>query len=210
MYHLYGMPKTRSLRVAWALEELGVEYCFQLVDLGSGGGQSAAFQALNPSGKVPVLKHAGLVLSESVAICTYLGDQHPQAGLVPRPGSADRGRYDQYCCFVISELEQPLWTLAKHKFALPKEKRVAAVLDVARWEFQRVAAVLEQHLAGRKYLVGDSFSMADLLTAQTLLWARTIDMLHGSSALDEYQQQVCSRPALERARKRESGGETDG
>ena len=207
MYHLYGMPQSRSTRVAWALEELEAEYCFHLVDLGKGAGQSAEFLAMNPFGKVPVLRHAELVLSESAAICTYLGDQQPQAGLVPRPGTAERGRYDQCCCFVISELEQPLWTLAKHKFALPKEKRVAEMIAVAVWEFQRVAAVLEKHLAGRKYLVGGGFTMADLLTAHSLIWARTCHIQHGIAALDEYEQRIGSRSALQRARVRERGGE---
>ena len=203
MYHIYGMPKTRSTRVVWALEELGVEYRFHLVDLAKGAGQSPEFLKLNPAGKVPVLTDGELVLTESAAICTYLGDRHPESELVPRPGSAERGQYDQWCCFVLSELEQPLWTIGKHKFALPKEQRVAEVLAVAPWEFQRAAAVLAKRLAGREYLVGASFSMVDILAAHTLRWAQAFKVAHDIEALDEYQQRISSRAAFANARARE-------
>ena len=204
MYHVYGMQKTRSTRVVWALEELGVEYQFHLVDLMKGVGQSAEFLKLNPYGKVPVLTDGDLVLTESAAICSYLGDQHPDSHLVPRPGTDERGQYDQWCFFAMAELEQPLWTIAKHKFALPAKKRVPEIIDVASWEFQRVAMVLSKHLEGCDYLVGDSFTMVDILVAHTLTWSRAFKIAHGIELLDQYQQRICARPAFGRARERET------
>ncbi|HEY5674092.1 MAG TPA: glutathione S-transferase family protein [Malonomonas sp.] len=204
MYHIYGMPRSRSTRVVWALEELGVDYQFHLVDLGKGEGQSPEFLKLNPSGKVPVLADGDLVLTESAAICTYLGDQHPQSELVPRPGTTERAEYDQWGYFVLTELEQPLWTIAKHKFALPKEKRVPAILEVAPWEFQRAAAVLAKRLEGRDYLLGNRFTMIDLLAAHTLVWARAFKVTHGFAGLDAYEQKICARAAFVRAREREN------
>lgn len=206
MYELYGMPHSRSDRVAWALEELGADYRFHLVDLQKGAGQSPEFLKLNPYGKIPVLIDGELVLTESAAICTYLGDMRPESDLVPRPGTAERGRYDQWCHFVMSELEQPLWTIGKHRFVFPEEKRVPAILDVAAWEFQRVAAVLAKHLNGREYLVGNSFSMADILAAHTLVWARAFKVPHGVDDLTEYEQRICARAAYARARERVSSG----
>lgn len=204
MYVLYGMPKTRTTRVVWALEELGVEYNYHLVDLTKGAGQQPEFLALNPSGKVPVLADGELVLTESAAICTYLGDKHPESELVPRPGTAERGKFEQWCHFVMSELEQPLWTVGKHKFVFPEEKRVPAIIEVARWEFGRAAQLLARGLQGREYLVGGSFSMADILAAHTLAWARGFKMPHGIELLDDYQQRICSRSAFSRAREREA------
>jgi len=204
LYQVYGMPRTRSTRVVWALEELGADYQLHLVDLTKGEGQSPEFLKLNPAGKVPVLTDGELVLTESAAICTYLGDRHPESGLVPRPGTAERAEYDQWGYFVLSELEQPLWTLGKHRFALPKERRVAAILDVAPWEFQRAAKVLATRLDQRNYLVGDSFSMVDILAAHTLLWARAFKVPHGFASLDAYEQRICAREAFARAREREN------
>ena len=199
MIKLYGMPKTRSTRITWALEEVGAEYQYISVNLVKGEGQSPEFLALNPAGKVPVLVDAELVLTESAAICTYLGDRFPETGLVPRPGTAERAQYDQWCFFVLTELEQPLWTIGKHKFALPEERRVPEIKETAIWEFSRAASILAKGLAGKEYLVGGRFTMADLLAAHTLTWARTARILHGIDALDDYRKQQLSRDAFGKA-----------
>ncbi len=207
MLKVYGMPRSRATRVVWALEELALEYRYHLVDLLKGEGQQPEFLALNSSGKIPVLVDDGLVLSESAAICTYLGDKYPQRELVPKPGTAERGHYDQWCYFVLTELEQPLWTMAKHKFVFPKEKRREEILPVAAWEFQRAAGLLAQGLAGQDYLVAERFTLADLLAAHTLIWARAFKVPHSSQLLDDYEQRISSRPAYERAKQREAGGD---
>lgn len=204
MYHLYGMPKTRATRVLWALEELEVDYQYHLVNLVKGEGQAPEFLRLNPSGKVPVLVDGDLVLSESAAICTYLGDMYPESRLVPQPGTGERGLYEQWCHFVMAELEQPLWTIGKHKFALPEEKRVPAVVPVAGWEFQRAAAVLAKGLEGKNYLVDGRFTMVDILAAHTLVWARAFKIPHDIAALDEYQARICARDAFSRVRQKEA------
>jgi len=199
MIKLYGMPKTRSTRITWALEELGAEYQFVPVNLVKGEGKTPEFLALNPAGKVPVLVDGDLVLTESAAICTYLGDRFPETGLVPRPGTVERARYDQWCFFVLTELEQPLWTIGKHKFALPEERRVPEIKETAVWEFKRAAAVFAKGLEGKKYLVGDHFTMADLLAVHTLTWARTARILHDFESVEEYRKQQLSRAAFSRA-----------
>ncbi len=203
MLELYGYPRSRSFRVLWALEESGLDYRYHPVDLLKGEGQTAEYLKLNPSGKVPLLVDGELALSESAAICTYLGDKHPESGLVPRPGTAERARYDQWCYFVLTELEQPLWTAGRHRFIYPDEKKVPAVVEIVPWEFGKAAAVLGKGLAGRDYLVGESFTMADILAAHTLNWARAFKVPHGIRALDDYQERICARAAFSRARERE-------
>jgi len=205
MLTLYGMPKTRSTRISWALEEVGAEYLYVPVDLGKGEGQTPEYLALNPAGKVPVLVDDDLVLSESAAICTYLGDKFPDTGLVPRPGTAERAHYDQWCFFVLTELEQPLWTISKHKFALPKERRVPGIKETSVWEFQRAAALLANGLEGKEYLVGERFTMADLLAAHTLSWARAFRIPQDIESLEEYRVKQFSRPALQVAKEKEKG-----
>ncbi len=197
---LYGYPMSRSTRALWALEEANALYDFVLVDLFKGEGRAPAFRAINPAGKVPVLVDDDLVLSESAAICTYVADQHPGMKLVPTVGCRNRARYNQWCFFAIGELEQPLWNLSKHQFALPEARRVPALLDTARWEFGVAVELLAQGLGPREFILGDQFSMADVLLAHTLDWATAVGLPLGSAAVEDYARRMLSRPALQRAR----------
>jgi len=206
MLEVYGMVHTRTIRLLWALEELGVEYEYHLVDLTKGEGQRPEYLRVNPAGKVPVLVDGELVLSESAAICAYLGDKFPESELVPRPGTVDRAKYDQWSYFVLTELEQPLWTAVKHRFVYPPEKRVPAILELVPWEFERAASILAKALEGCEYLIGNSFTMTDILAVHTLTWARAYKIPHGQPALDDYEQRICSRSAFTRARERAENG----
>jgi glutathione S-transferase len=202
---IYGMANSRSMRVVWALEEIGADYEYVKVDLFKGEGRSPSYLTLNPAGKVPVLVDDDFTLTESVAILNYLGDRFPASGLVPASGRLrERAEFQRWCCFVLSELEQPLWTIAKHRFALPQDKRVPAVLATAEWEFSVAARVLEGLLAGREYAVGGNFSAADILIAHTLSWARSARVALPEQVLGAYLDRMLARPALARAREREN------
>jgi glutathione S-transferase len=202
MITLYGFPNSRSLRVAWTLEELGLEYAYRHVDLARGEGQSEAFLARHPDGKVPVLEDGELMLFESAAICRYLAERYGEPGALMPAAIEERARVDQWLFFIIGELEQPLWTQAKHKFALPGEQRVPAVLPTAAWEFQRALAAVGRCFDGEGWLVGDRFTLADLLLAHTLTWAVKFKM-RLPPALAAYRERVLARPALARAVERE-------
>jgi glutathione S-transferase len=206
MMTLYGCPQTRSARPAWALEEAGAEYAYVVVDLMKGEGRTPDFRAINPGGKVPALVDEGLTLTESGAICTYIGDRFPESGLTPPPGTAERAKYHQWCFFVIGELEQPLWTIAKHRFALPADWRVPQIEPTAAKEFAVALGVFEQGLGENTYLLGDRFTAADILAALTLNWARKAQVLPESPRVTGYLERTLSRPALERARRREADG----
>jgi glutathione S-transferase len=118
------MANSRSMRVVWVLEEIGVEYDYVKVDLLKGEGRSPGYLAINPAGKVPVLVDGDFTLTESVAILNYLSEKFPASGLAPAFDQLQaRGEYHRWCSFVLSELEQPLWNIAKHRFALPRYKR---------------------------------------------------------------------------------------
>ena len=197
---LYGFPRSRSTRVLWALEECGLDYEYVHVDFASGAGRQPPFIDINPYGKVPALVHEDGVLTESAAIVSFLGKKVPEAGFVPEEGTRARALYDQWCFFVIGELEQPLWTLGKHRFALPKKWRVPEIKETALWEFKNAAKVLAKGLDGRDFLVGDQFSFADLMVAHTLSWARSFKVPFPDESLDAYADRILSRPALERAR----------
>jgi len=203
MLELYGFPKSRATRALWALEEAGAEYHYIKVDLGSGEGRREPFLTLNPGGKVPVLVDGDLVLTESLAICTYIGDQYPHKALTPACGSQARAIYNKWCSFVISELEQPLWTIARHSFIYPESLRVPAIKGTARHEFATAIAVLGKMFPAGEFLLGEQFSMADILLAHTLNWAVTAGMSIDDTHLQDYTDRLSQREALTRARQQE-------
>ncbi len=206
MIKIYGTPHTRSSRVLWALEEAGAEYEFIHIELGNGEGRQKPYLDLNPTGKVPTLVHDDLVLTESAAICTYVGDLFPDSKLTPSFKSPDRALYNQWCFFAMTELEQPLWSMAKHRFALPKEFRLREMLITANYEFEKILDIFSQRLGDREFLVADQFTCADLIVTSILNWAkrggkRSIPLHHEN--IEKYLERMLSREAFLRVRKRE-------
>ncbi|AJY48842.1 glutathione S-transferase family protein [Halomonas sp. KO116] len=201
MITLYSFPQSRSLRVAWTLEELGLEYQCQHVALDKGEGQTAAHLARHPDGKVPVIEDGDVHLFESAPICRYLAETYGDGTLLPSDPAA-RAQVDQWLSFIVTEIEQPLWNQAKHKFALPADKRVPAILPVCAWEFQRAVGALERRYNGQKYLVGNTFTLADLFLTHTLSWAAS--MKHRlPEPLFAYRERHIKRPAMAKAVARE-------
>jgi glutathione S-transferase len=204
---LYGFPNTRSMRALWTLEEIGASYNYVHVDLHKGEARRTPFLEINPGGKVPALIDGDLILTESAAICIYLADKFPAAHLIPT-AARDRAHFMQACFFALTELEQPLWTLAKHTFALPEKHRVPAIMDTCRWEFSRAVNVLAARLGEREFIVGDSFSVADILLANTLSWAYSGSFTIEQPAVTAYAQRLLARPALQRAIDKERAAQT--
>ena len=203
MITIYGYPRSRSGRATWMMEELGQDYTFTLVDLHKGGGNAAEFLAINPAGKVPALQDDDVVITESGAIVTYLGDKFGNRELVPEPGTPLRGKYEQWCYFATTELEQPLWTMGKHKFAIPEEHRVKEIFPTAGWEFQKALDIFSRGLGDNPYILGDHFSAADILLTHTLFWGLMFEQPVNQDNLKAYLDRISTRPALQRMRERE-------
>jgi glutathione S-transferase len=193
MMKLYGAPPTRALRVIWLLNELGLEYEMLPVDLLQGENEQQDFLTLNPAGKVPVLVDGGLVLTESAAIQLYLADKNPQAGFIPE-AVADRAQMYRWIFFLVTEIEQPLWRIARHSFVYPEEKRLPQDVSLARQECVEMVAVLERHMEKREFMVGDRLSVADFNAAYILDWANEEKMLDGAPRLREYLRSMYARP----------------
>lgn len=208
MITLYGKSPSRSNRAQWALEELELPYNFYEIDFAAGESRSEYFLKLNPAGKIPVLvddavKEGGeLVLTESGAICTYLGDKVPASGLTPVPGTNSRAKYDQWMIFVQSELEQPMWTKAKHKFALPKAQRISGLENTAKWEFERAAGLLSLGLGDREFMIDDRFTMVDIMVSHTLGWAKVANFDLEQQNLVDYLRRNMARPAMQRMKEK--------
>lgn len=193
--HLYEYGPTRSARCRWMLQELGVPFESHEVDLPRGEHRGEAYLRVNPMGRVPALVWGEVTLFESAAICLFLGDRFPESGLLPPAGSAARGVHDQWVLFVMTELDQPLWRIRRHTLLYPPKRRVPADVPVAREDFCQAARVLEGALGEREYLVGDGFTVADILAAHTLQWATWYDLLEGFPALRAYAARHLGRAA---------------
>jgi len=137
------------------------------------------------------------VLTESAAIANYIShlssDKH-----VPTDPQL-RAKYDQLSFFVLAELEQPLWTKGKHRFALPKEQRVSEVLDTTVWEFNKALKALDTLVDSDAFAVGNSFTFADILLAHTLNWADQAKFEVPPEYL-AYRDRQYQREAVRRAR----------
>jgi glutathione S-transferase len=192
MMKLYGTPPTRALRVIWLLNELGLEYEMLPVDILQGENKQQDFLTLNPAGKVPVLVDGSLVVTESAAIQLYLADKNPQAGFIPE-AVEDRAQMYRWIFFLVTEIEQPLWRIARHTFLYPEEKRLPQDVDLARQECVEMVAVLERHMEKREFMVGDRLSVADFNAAYTLDWANEEKMLDGTPRLREYLKSMYAR-----------------
>lgn len=197
---LYGYRNGRTLRALWTLEEVGATYEYIEVDVMRGQGREPWFLKINPGGKVPVLDDGGTIITESAAICMHLAEQFPESRLLPPASAVGRTECYKWTSFILTELDAPLWTIAKHRFGLPEERRVPAVIDTAIWEFEVAVKILAIGLGHRPYLVGDSFTVADILTGHVLLWAKSARLEIGSDRLVSYLDALMTRDAFGRAR----------
>ncbi|MGR3434522.1 MAG: glutathione S-transferase family protein [Shimia sp.] len=195
-YTLIGHLRSRAMRVAWTLEELGQPYAVEPV-----APRSPEAAALHPEGKIPLLRDGDVLLGDSVAIMTYLADKH--ASLTFAPGTADRARQDAAVLFVLEEMDAVLWAAAQHSFALPEEHRVAAVKPTLKWQFQRALDRLEARLGDGPYLMGDTFTIADILAAHCLIWAVGAQFPTGSDALAAWGKGLRRRDGFLAARDRQ-------
>jgi glutathione S-transferase len=202
---LYGMGVSRSFRALWAAQEAEVELDYIIVKFGSdleNGTQSTEYKQLNHQGKVPTLVDGDLVLTESAAILNYLANKAVNQNIIPRDGSSDRAKYDQMCYFIVTELEQPLWSKGKHKFALPEEYRVPELIDkTLAFEFAKAQSTLLGLKSESEFAVGNQFTMADVLLTQTLNWAERFEFDIDESLI-AYKNQMMQRPAFGSAMKR--------
>jgi len=194
MYVVIGSRGTRAFRVLWMLEELGQPY-----EHIPARPQSEEARAHNPSGKVPCLRVGDDLLTDSVAIVTWLADRHGQ--LTHPAGTLDRARQDALTHLILDELEALLWTAARHSFVLPEERRVPAVKDALKWEYGRNIAGVERALAG-PFLMGETMTVPDILLTHCLRWAEAAKFPAPGARLADYRARMEARPAFARAAER--------
>ena len=192
MYTLVGSPKTRAFRVLWMLEELGVEYKVEGV-----GPRSPEVMALNPSGKLPVLKDDDEIVIDSTAIIQYLADKHNQFTFAA--GTIERAKQDSFTCFALDDLDGILWIAAKHSFIFPEEMRASGVKSAAKIDFANSLETLEKRLGDNEYIMGDTFTVPDIIITHCYGWATNAKFDWPDGKVKDYVERVRLRPAFVRA-----------
>jgi len=197
---LYGSGQSRSFRCLWALSEAQIDCDFIGLNLGSSGANGAKspeYLAINSQGKTPSLVHDGFVLNESAAILNYI-DALAEQSFIPSEPKA-RAKYDELTYFILAELEQPLWSNSKHRFAIPEEHRIPAMLETAKWEFQKALKALAKSVTIDEYVLGSEFTFADILLAHTFHWAQRSKFDVPTEYLD-YRDRLYARSAVTAAK----------
>jgi glutathione S-transferase len=188
MYKVIGNTNTRTLRVLWAMNEIGLEYEHVQVSA-----QSVDAKKFNISGKVPTLEVNGINIADSTAIVTYLADKYNQLTFLA--GTIERAQQDSFTQFILDELDSILWTAARHSFVLPKEMRVSKLKETLRWEFARSLKVLESRMGSGPNVMGEKFTIPDIILTHIGGWARVAKFDIPDGKLRDYFRQQIKRPA---------------
>jgi glutathione S-transferase len=188
---LYHHPFSRAAGTVWTLEEIGQPYELRFVDLMKGGTKAPEILALNPMGKLPILTDGDVVVTEAAAIALYLADRYAPGRLAPPLDDPRRGTYLRWTLFAPSVIE-------------PGSMARASGWDVkasaAGWgTYEAMIASMEAALAGRDYLLGDTFSMADVVFGGTIRYMLRFKLLEARPAFAAYAARLDQRPALRRA-----------
>ncbi len=194
---LYHAAPSRSSIVRWMLEEVGEPYDIHLLNLQNGDQRTPAYLALNPMGKVPALRHGDVVITEAAAICTYLADAFPRAGLSVPIGDVRRGIYLKWLFFGPSCIEPAMMDRA---FPRKEEARTTAL---GYGDFDRVMEVVGAAVATGPYLMGEQFTAADVVVGSTLRWGTLFKLLPERPDFAAYVGRLAQRPALQRATEKD-------
>lgn len=189
---LYHIPGSRSTRVLWTLEEAGAP--FELTVMKPDDRQGEEHRKRHPLGRVPAAETPDGPLFESVALVLQIADANPQAGLIAPPGSYERGLQYQWALFASTEIEPGFVEVYRNKESDPARAKAG------REQFRTAAAVVDKLLADRDYLVGGTFSVADVCAGSALQYGRQLELTDGLANVNAYLDRLDARPALVRTR----------
>jgi glutathione S-transferase len=189
---LYHATPSRSSVALWMLEEVGEPFTVELLDLRSGDQRNPEYLAVNPMGKVPTLDHDGTIVSEVSAICCYLADAFPKAGLAPAVTDKSRGPYLKWLFYVPSCVEPAVLDKAMNRPPAPR--------STAGWaDYDTVVEVLRAATANADpYLLGERFTAADVVVGSSLRWLMQFNLIPRLPEFVAYTDTLKQRPALQR------------
>jgi glutathione S-transferase len=191
----YTNPMSRGRIVRWMLEELGRPYRTEILDFGPAM-KAPAYLAVNPMGKVPAIRHGSTVVTEAAAICAYLAEAFPEAGLAPPPADPWRGPYYRWMFFAAGPVEASVSNKA-FGFEVPAERRGM----IGYGCIEDVVNALDYAVSQSEYIAGDRFTAADVYVGSQIGWGMMFGTLEKRPAFEKYWQRIGNRPAAVRARE---------
>jgi glutathione S-transferase len=191
----YTNPMSRGRIVHWLLDELGAPYEMKVLDLEKREHKSPEYLKINPMGKVPAIVHRGVVVTESGAICMYLADAYPSAGLAPALDDPQRGTYLRWFFFGAGCFEP---AVIDQMFARPPVERPGAL---GYGSYEDTLRALETALLPGPYILGERFSAVDIYVGAQIHWALMVKALEPRVAFQQYADRLAERPALQRLLK---------
>ena len=192
---LYTNPMSRGRIVHWLLEELGVPYDMKILDFEKREHKSPEYLKINPMGKVPAIVHRGTVVTEAAAICVYLADAFPQAGLAPKLDDPKRGTYLRWIFFGVGCLEP---AVLDKMFNRPPVERPGAI---GYGTYETALAVLETALTPGPWILGERFSAADVFVGSQLHFGVMTKAIAPTPVMQKYVDRIAARPALQKLLK---------
>jgi glutathione S-transferase len=194
---LFTNPQSRGRIARWMLEEVGQPYKTEVLDYASTM-KAPAYLAINPMGKVPALRHGDAVITETAAICAYLADAFPQAKLAPPPSDRLRAPYYRWMFFTAGPVEAAISNKALGFVVPPERERM-----IGYGTFAKVMDTLEAAVKDGDYLIGDSFTAADVYVGSAVGFGMMFGTIEKRPAFERYWQRLSARPALTRANERD-------
>ncbi|NNC65015.1 MAG: glutathione S-transferase family protein [Gammaproteobacteria bacterium] len=197
---LYHYSKSRSTRVLWLLEELGLEYDAEMLPFDARAFSIADHLEVESYGELPMLVDGAASMGESIAVVTYLLDRYGDGRLAPDRESDEYGPFLEWIQFGERSLMDPLSQLVQHTALLPEDERDRAAADKARRVFKHFARSIDEALEGHTYLVGDQFSAADIVVGYALFVADEFGVFpSGLENLPAYYDRLRERAAFKLA-----------
>jgi glutathione S-transferase len=189
---LYHSPMSRARMIHYMLEEVGVPYRIEFVDLSKGEHKLPAFLNVNPMGKLPAITHKGVVITESAAICTYLADAFPAAQLAPRLDDPARGTYLRWMFFGAGCVDPGM---VDRMLQRPVPERTGAL---GYGTFEGMTAVLEQAITPGPWILGNKFSAVDIYLGSQINFGMMTKTLEPRPSFTAYSARLGERPAFKR------------
>jgi len=190
MYTVVGAMRSRAFRVLWTLEEIGQPYTHV-----AAGPLTPEAKEYSPLGKIPALKDGDAVLTDSVAIMSYLADKH--GALTFAAGTVERAVQDSHIHFVNEYLDAPLWLAARHAAILPEEQRLPGVREAVERDIALAVDLLAERIEG-PFLQGETMTVADILAVHCLNWAMGAKFQIENEAVKTYAKALRERDAFKR------------
>lgn len=191
----YTNPMSRGRIVRWMLEELGQPYRTEVLDYGTTM-KAAAYRAINPMGKVPAIRHRGVTVTECAAICAYLADAYPEAGLAPAFDDPARGAFLRWMFFAAGPVDAAV-TARSLGWQAPPERQGM----VGYGSYEQMVDALETAVEIGPFILGDRFSAADVYVGSQIGWGLQFKTLPDRETFKAYAGRIMSRPAAIRARE---------